>query len=103
MGVAARDENIFSIDLTRDRKPLPELGDMFSNQCDEIETNDRDPAFPVVGKEDPTPKRPLHSLTARRAGHADHRQPRFWRDIGPTTSNPRHARFLTCLRSLSHR
>ena len=55
MRVAARDEDVLGIDLARDRNPLPELGNVLSNQRDEIETDDRDPTLPVVGKEDPAP------------------------------------------------
>jgi len=35
--------------------PLPELGHVFRHQSDEIETDDREPAFPVVSEEDPAP------------------------------------------------
>jgi hypothetical protein len=65
MRVAARDEDIFGIEFSRSRKPLPQLGDVWRHQCHQIETDDRDPVSPIIDEKDPTPQRPLHSITTR--------------------------------------
>jgi hypothetical protein len=94
MRVAARNEDVLGIEIARDRKPLPQLGDMLGHERNQIETDDRDPPLPILDQEDPAVQRPLHPLTVRRTGHADHRQPRFRCDIASTESHSRQADLL---------